>query len=174
MMIRLSPEMNTFLQSRDFLLHNRNNYAAAYQGFSWPVLDHFNWALDYFAPLAFGNQNPALIVLDETGNRATITFEAMSRASNRAANFFRSIGVNRGEALLLMLGNEVALWEILLGACKLGAVIIPCSTLLTPDDLQDRLDRGEPDARIAWHTHPFGPAPHRHRGLWPKSARANL
>jgi acetyl-CoA synthetase len=42
-----------------------------------------------------------------------------------------------------MLGNEVALWEILLGACKLGAVVIPCSTLLTPDDLADRLGRGE-------------------------------
>jgi acetyl-CoA synthetase len=80
MMIRLNPEMNTFLQSRDFLLQHRNHYAAAYQGFSWPVLDQFNWALDYFDPMAAENQHPALIVLDETGHRATITFDAMSRA----------------------------------------------------------------------------------------------
>jgi acetyl-CoA synthetase len=41
-----------------------------------------------------------------------------------------------------MLANEVPLWEVMLGACKTGAVIVPATTLLSPADLQDRLDRG--------------------------------
>jgi acetyl-CoA synthetase len=51
--------------------------------------------------------------------------------------------VVRGERILLMLGNEPALWECMLAAMKLGAVVIPATSLLTPDDLRDRLDRGK-------------------------------
>jgi acetyl-CoA synthetase len=42
-----------------------------------------------------------------------------------------------------MLGNQVELWEVLLAAMKIGAVVIPASTLLGPDDLRDRIDRGD-------------------------------
>ena len=41
-----------------------------------------------------------------------------------------------------MLGNVVPLWESMLAAMKLGAVVIPATTLLTPDELSDRFDRG--------------------------------
>ena len=51
-------------------------------------------------------------------------------------------GCERGDRIVLMLGNQVELWEIVLAAIKLGAVIIPASTLLTPDDLADRVRRG--------------------------------
>ncbi|HEX5434349.1 MAG TPA: AMP-binding protein, partial [Candidatus Angelobacter sp.] len=62
---------------------------------------------------------------------------------SRIANYLRSLGVCRGDRLLLMLGNVPALWETMLAVMKLGGVIIPATTLLTPDDLADRISRGQ-------------------------------
>jgi acetyl-CoA synthetase len=70
------------------------------------------------------------------------SFAELSADSNRVANYLRAVGARRGECLLLMLGNEIALWETLLAAMKLGVVVTPATTLLTVGDLQDRVDRG--------------------------------
>ena len=59
------------------------------------------------------------------------------------ANWLRGLGVRRGDRVLLMLGNVAPLWEVILAAMKLGAVIIPASTLLQPADLDDRVARGQ-------------------------------
>ena len=59
------------------------------------------------------------------------------------ANHLRALGVRRGERMLLMLGNHIALWETMLAAFKLGAVVIPATALLTAEDLRDRIDRGQ-------------------------------
>ncbi len=131
-----------FLQARDFLLAHRSDYAAAYAGFKWPVLREFNWALDYFDAMAAGNDQPALWIVEEDGREAKLSFAEMSARSNRVANWLRAQGVKRGERILIMLGNEVPLWETMLAAIKLGAVVIPATTLLSPDDLVDRVERG--------------------------------
>src|SRR5579859_3270178 len=132
-----------FLQARDFLFEKRTDYEAAYGGFKWPALDEFNWALDFFDPAAQGNQTPALWVVDDSGGEIKLSFAEMSARSNQAANFLRAHGVRRGDRLLIMLPNVVPLWEVTLAAIKLGAVISPASTLLTPADLQDRIERGD-------------------------------
>jgi acetyl-CoA synthetase len=131
-----------FLKARDFLLRHRLDYRAAYEGFQWPRLGEFNWALDYFDPMALENHRPALRVLGESGVPAVRTFAELSVESNKVANYLRRIGVRRGERILVTLGNEVALWQVMLGACKIGAVVVPASTLLTGADVQDRLERG--------------------------------
>ena len=59
----------------------------------------------------------------------TATFAELSERSNRIANGLRALGVKRGERILLMLGNVVPLWEVMLAAMKLGAVVIPATTL---------------------------------------------
>ena len=138
-----SEQLEAFRAARDFLLKHRTDYAAAYRGFRWPQLTHFNWALDYFDAMAAGNGHPALWVLDEDGGETRLSFSQMSERSNRVANFLRSIGVKRSDRILVMLGNEPALWDIMLAAIKLGAVLIPATTLLTPEDLRDRLERGQ-------------------------------
>ena len=132
-----------FLAARDFLLQHRSDYTTAYAGFKWPKLKEFNWALDYFDTLAQGNDNPALWIIEEDGSESKLSFAEMSARSNRVANWLRKQGVKRGERILIMLGNEVPLWETMLAAIKLGAVVIPATTLLTPDDLVDRVERGQ-------------------------------
>ena len=142
-----------FLAARNLLLEMRADYAGAYRQFSWPVLENFNWALDYFDPMATGNPATALVVASvvasESGPAVRISFAEMVSRSNRAANFLRGLGVTKGQHVLLMLGNEAPLWELMLASMKLGAVLIPCSTLLTSDDLRDRLHRGEVSHVIA-------------------------
>ena len=133
---------DTFIQARDFLLANREDYAAAYAGFQWPVLEQFNWALDYFDVYACNNHRPALWVVQDGGAETQLTFAALRERSNRVANFLRQTGVRRGDRMLVMLPNVVPLWEITLAAIKLGAVLSPATTLLTPADLQDRIERG--------------------------------
>ena len=135
--------VNEFLAARDFLLQHRSDYATAYAGFKWPKLKEFNWALDYFDAMAKGNDNPALWIIEEDGSESKLSFAEMSARSNRVANWLRKQGVKRGERILIMLGNEVPLWETMLAAIKLGAVVIPATTLLTPDDLVDRVERGQ-------------------------------
>ena len=131
-----------FLTARDFLLAHREDYAAACVGFRWPALERFNWALDYFDPMAGGNRRTALWIADEAGGDTRISFAEMSARSNQAANFFRELGWRRGDRVLAMLPNVSALWEITLAAMKLGAVLSPATTLLSTADLEDRMGRG--------------------------------
>ncbi len=131
-----------FIQARDFLLAHREDYETAYRDFRWPVLDRFNWALDYFDPMARDNCIPGLWIVDEGGGETRLSFAELSERSSRLANHLRRLGVCRGDRVLMMLGNVAALWECMLAAIKLGAVIIPATTLLSRDDLLDRFARG--------------------------------
>jgi acetyl-CoA synthetase len=131
-----------FRGARDFLLAHRDDYATAYEKFRWPVLTGFNWALDWFDKIAEDNDRPALWIVEEDGSEARFTFADMARRSNQVANRLRSAGVRRGDRVILMLGNQVELWETILAAMKLGAVLIPTTPLLGAADLRDRLDRG--------------------------------
>jgi len=131
-----------FKAARDFLFANRTNYQAAHDGFRWPELTEFNYALDWFDG-ELARHQPNDLALKITGDgAATRTFAELSTASNRLANGLRALGVKRGDRILLMLGNVVPLWEAMLAAMKLGAVVIPATTLLNTADLRDRFDRG--------------------------------
>jgi acetyl-CoA synthetase len=146
--------MTTFQEARAFLLENRTNYDAAVKGFRWPEPVPFNWALDWFdAELAHdpvSRDRAALWIVDAGSNKETrLSFATLSARSNQVANFLRAQGLKRGDHLLLLLGNVVPLWETMLAAMKLGVVVIPATTLLTPDELGDRLDRGRARVVVA-------------------------
>ena len=131
-----------FLAARDFLIRHREDYDTAYRDFQWPKLDRFNWALDYFDVMARGNEREALWLVDDGAGETKLSFAQLSERSNRVANAFRRLGVRRGDRILLMLGNVVPLWECMLAAMKLGAVIVPATMLLARNDLADRFTRG--------------------------------
>jgi len=131
-----------FLAARDFLFQHREDYATAYRDFRWPQLGEFNWALDWFDAFSQGNDAPALWIVDESGTSDKVSFARMADRSAQVANWLRSLGVARGDRVLLLMPNEVALWECMLACMKLGAVIVPTTTLVSTDDLADRFDRG--------------------------------
>jgi acetyl-CoA synthetase len=139
--------MPTFRQAREFLLANRTDYAAAMAGFRWPEPVPFNWALDWFdAELARAPESRdrcGLWIVDvASGEETRLTFGELSTRSNQVANYLRGLGLGRGDHLLLVLNNVAPLWEIMLAAMKLGVVVIPATTLLTADELADRVERG--------------------------------
>lgn len=144
----------SFKQARDFLLQHRNDYLTAKAGFVWPEAQAFNWALDWFdAELATNPQTrdqTALWIVDTVANAETkLTFADLSLRSSQVANYLHGLGLKRGDHLLVLLGNVPALWEVMLAAMKLGIIIIPATTLLTPDELSDRLERGHARAILA-------------------------
>ncbi len=130
--------------ARDFLLAHREDYDTAYRDFRWPEVDHFNWALDWFDRLAAeGGERLALWIVEEDGSERKCSFAELTARSNQVANWLRDQGVTRGDRMIVMLGNQVELWELTLAAMKLGAVIIPATPLLGPADLTDRVERGD-------------------------------
>jgi acetyl-CoA synthetase len=135
--------VEAFRAARDLLLRHREDYSRAIREFRWPELSQFNWALDWFdGHLAAGAGGDRLALKIVGADACTRTFRELSENSSRVANGLRRLGVRRGDRLLLMLGNCAALWEVMLASMKLGAVIIPATTLLTADDVRDRVKLG--------------------------------
>ena len=138
-----------FRAARDELLRLQADPVAAAQRFRWPQLVEFNWALDYFDALATSTARPALRVVDDAGLDRVLGFGELTRRASQVANLLAERGVRRGDRVLIALGNVVPLWEAMLAAMKLGAVIVPATTLLQADDLEDRVRRGRIRAVIA-------------------------
>ncbi|MFF5443999.1 AMP-binding protein [Streptomyces sp. NPDC012888] len=131
-----------FRAARDFLLEHREDHAAAHRGFRWPRPERFNWALDWFDRIAEGNPADALRIDEEDGTGRTYSYEEMSARSSATAHWLRAQGVAAGDRIIVMLGNQLELWEVMLAAMKLRAVVIPATPLLGPHDLRDRVERG--------------------------------
>ena len=140
-----------FRSARDFLLANRADYDTAYEKFVWPRPAEFNFAIDWFdaALTAEHPERVALRIIEADGADASYTYAQLSTRSNELANWLRALGVGRGTRVLVLLGNQVELWETFLAGMKLGAVLIPATTMLTPADLRDRVDRAGAAAVIA-------------------------
>jgi acetyl-CoA synthetase len=139
----MASPTETFRAARDLLLTHREDYDAARREFSWPDLPTFNWAIDWFDAIAVDNDAPALWIVEEDDTERRLSFAELSARSSRLARWLREHGVRRGDRMILMLGNQVELWETVLAAMKLGAVIIPSTPLLGTADLTDRVERGE-------------------------------
>ncbi|MCC5578030.1 AMP-binding protein [Microtetraspora sp. AC03309] len=135
--------------ARDELLDLRTSYGDAVARFSWPdVGDTFNWAHDWFETWARDNERTGLVIVEEDGSRAAYSFAELCRRSDQVARHLAAGGVGRGDSVVIMLGNQVELWETMLAVMKLGAVIMPTATAAGPAELADRLDRGNAKAVV--------------------------
>src|SRR6476646_1772041 len=130
-----------FHQAREQLIRAHGDPDRACSSFRWPRLDAFNWATHWFDELAESNHRPALRVVTDDGTESVSFAELLDR-SRRVARYLRDTGVNRGDRILVMLTNVVALWESMLAAIRLGAVVIPATTQLTGTDVDARIERG--------------------------------
>ena len=137
-----------FIEVRDQLLRCREDWTGAQRQFRWPALEEFNWVRDYFDVVAAGNGTPALRVVDDSGADQSLAFCELAQRSAQVASFFAAEGLRAGDRLLIMLPNCVPLWETMLAAIRLGAVMIPATTLLEHEDLRDRLERGRVKAVV--------------------------
>lgn len=138
------------LGARTLLVDRRDDLDAAVRDFTWPELSEFNWGLEWFDVLAAEHPDrAALTIVEEDGTVTSASYQQMSQRSDQLANYLRGLGVRRGQRIVLMLGNQIELWETILAAIKLGAVIIPASTLLAPADLTDRVARGGAEFVVA-------------------------
>jgi acetyl-CoA synthetase len=135
-----------FRAARDRLLALREDYGTARAEFRWPRFEEFNFALDWFDAIAADpakGGSPALVIVEQDGSATRRSFADLSRRSAQVANWLRGAGVRRGDRMIIMLGNQVELWELMLAGIKLGIVMIPTTTLMGPADLRDRVERGE-------------------------------
>ena len=134
-----------FRAARDRLLALREDYGQARREFEWPRFAEFNFASDWFDALAADpgrGAQPALVIVEQDGTSTRRTFAELSERSRRVASWLRDQGVRRGDHVIIMLGNQVELWELILACIRIGAVMIPTTTLMGPRDLQDRVERG--------------------------------
>ncbi|MEV1292673.1 AMP-binding protein [Pseudonocardia sp. NPDC049635] len=135
---------DTYRAARDLLQDLSTDYTRAVSEFTWPDLgDRFNWAVDWFDAVGRGVDRTALWIVEEDGSEAKYSFDEMARRSDQVAAHLSAHGVRRGDHVLIMLDNQVELWEAMLAVMKLGAVILPTTTALGPTDLADRVRRGE-------------------------------
>lgn len=138
----LSDATRKFRDARDLLMNRTGQYERAVEEFTWPDLsEKFNWASDWFDVIADGNPNTALTIVEENGQAASYSFDEMFRRSNQVSAWLLEQGVRKGDTVLLMLGNQVELWESMLAIMRIGAVIMPTAAAVTPADLTERVER---------------------------------
>ena len=139
-----SSATDVYRAARDQLLALRGDHAAAVAEFRWPTFDGpFNWAVDWFDAFA-RRQRPH--------RRCTSSRRTAARPGTPSTRWpplrpggelaARRTASRKGDRVVLMLGNQVELWESMLAVMKLGAVIMPTTTALGPADLIDRIERG--------------------------------
>src|SRR6478609_4074142 len=100
-----------YREARDLLISLRGRHEEALEQFAWPDV---------------GEQ---------------FSFDAMAARSDRVGRWLLDRGVGRGDPVLLMLGNQVQLWDVMLAVMKIGAVIVPTATAAGAADLADRVAR---------------------------------
>ena len=139
----MASNTDIYRQARDLLQEFSRDYGKAVAGFEWPDFgSRFNWAVDWFDAVARGVDRTALWIVEEDGTEARYSFDEMARRSDQVAAHLAAHGVGRADRVLLMLNNQVELWESMLAAMKLGAVILPTTTAVGPAELTDRISRG--------------------------------
>ncbi|HEY5840040.1 MAG TPA: AMP-binding protein, partial [Mycobacterium sp.] len=139
----MGTNTDLYRSARDQLVDVITDYDKAVATFEWPRLTGaFNWATDWFDVIARDNDRTALWIVEQDGSEQKVTFAQMADRSDRVATWLRSLGVGKGDRVILMLGNQVELWESMLAVAKLGAIIMPTTGALGAADLADRISRG--------------------------------
>ena len=120
------------------------------QSISFKDPDHFNFAFDVVDELARRKPDKlAMLHVDKNKVERRFTFEDISRASSRAANYFKTLGIKRGDRVLLILKRHYQFWIAMMGLNKLGAVALLASNQMLSHDLEYRFKAAGITAVIA-------------------------
>ncbi len=131
--------LDKFLPRQDF-----NSYEEFYENFKINIPGDFNFAYDVVDEIAKSTPDRiAMVWCDDKGAEAIYTFSQMKYYSDKAANFFKNLGIRKGDPVMLILKRRYEFWFCLLGLHKLGAICIPATHLLTPKDIVYRCNAAD-------------------------------
>ena len=122
---------------------NMTDYMATRQSFQLQVPGRFNWAFDTFDRWARDPAKLALLWVAADGQPRRFTYAELGERSRRFANALGALGVTAGERVFVMLPRVYQWWEIILGCIRARVVSVPGTTLLTPKDIEYRLNLAE-------------------------------
>lgn len=146
---RATAATSAIREMRDFLFANATDYDAAREGFAWPSPTEFNFALEWFDVVAGETPDrPAVQIVSADLSLESWTYAELSARSDQVAAWLTGLGIGRGDHVIVMLGNTIELWEVMLAITKIGAVSIPTSTLLSASDLAYRVQHGRARAIV--------------------------
>lgn len=140
---------SAFREARDILLASRSDLDSARRRFVWPRLSHFNWATDWFDVVAKARPQEVALWVVSPGRDIAVTFAELSLRSRRTAAWLRRQGVRAGDRILTCLSNGPEIYEVMLAAMRLEAVIIPTYTKIGKADFEKRIQRGRVSCVIA-------------------------
>ena len=127
----------------------REDERGVLQSLAFPHADQFNFAFDCVDAIAAKYPDKlAMLHLDHDKVERRFTFEDMSRASGRAANYFKALGIKRGDRVMLVLKRHYQFWFAILGLHKLGAVAVPATNQLQEHDFTYRFNAAEISAIV--------------------------
>ena len=132
---------------------NFASYDDFLQNFKINVPEQFNFAYDILDELA--EQKPektALEWVSENGDRRAFTFSDLKRLSDKAANYFLSKGIKKGDKVLLILKRHYEFWYTIMALHKIGAVTVPATHLLTKKDIEYRVNAADIKMIVCTHT----------------------
>jgi acetyl-CoA synthetase len=113
------------------------------ENFKINVPENFNFGFDIVDAWAeIEPDKRALLWVDDHGHERTFTFGDISRLSNRAGNYLHSLGVNKGDMVMLILRRRWEYWVCAAALHKLGAIVIPGSLQMTKKDIAYRANSG--------------------------------
>ncbi len=126
---------------------NMANYDETRKTFHWQAPEEYNFAIDAVGRWAAEPDKLAMLWIGPDGREQRYTFthfdEESSRVADALEHTLEHTGVAKGDRVLVMLPRIPEWWAAMLGLMKLGAVAIPCTTLLTPKDIAYRAELAE-------------------------------
>ncbi|MCL2820809.1 MAG: AMP-binding protein [Oscillospiraceae bacterium] len=138
--------LDKYLPQKDF-----SSYKDFIDNFSITVPDDFNFGFDIVDEWARTEpEKLALMWCDDHGEERRFTFGELSGLSNRAANYFQSLGIGKGDVVMCVLRQRYEYWITAIALCKIGAIIIPATMQLTSKDIIYRANAAKIKAVICY------------------------
>ncbi|MBR2861390.1 MAG: AMP-binding protein [Clostridia bacterium] len=125
----------------DFVIPQENEKGVL-EAISFKNEEKFNFAFDVIDKI--GREQPdklAMLHIDINKNERRITFGELKRASSQTANYFKSLGIKKGDRVMLILKRHYQFWFAMLALHKIGAVAIPATNQLKEHDITYRFNK---------------------------------
>lgn len=127
----------------DLTTPNMTDYDKTYREFTWEVPEYYNFAGDVIDRWAEDPDKLAIWWVDDEGNEEKRTFRQLSDASCRLANVLTGAGIGQGDVVMVILPRNIEWWETFTACIRMGALLAPGTTQLTPKDLDYRANTAQ-------------------------------